>query len=48
MTEAPTKAGLSEPKGRGAAWTDERGAPATSEEGRRGLKSAPQASGETP
>src|SRR5215831_9927421 len=33
----------SEPEGRGAAWTDERGAPATSEEGRRCLKGAPQA-----
>ena len=32
---------MSEPKGRGAAWTDERG---TSEEGRRRLKSAPEAS----
>ena len=31
---------MSEPKGRGAAWTDERG---TSEEGRRRLKSAPEA-----
>ncbi len=38
----------SEPEGRGAAWTDERGAPATSEEGRRRLKGAPEASGETP
>jgi len=35
---------VTEPKGRGAAWTDERGAPATSEEGRRRLKSAPEAS----
>jgi hypothetical protein len=34
---------VSEPEGRGAAWTDEEGAPATSEEGRRCLKSAPQA-----
>ena len=34
---------MSEPKGRGAAWTDER---RTSEEGRRRLKSAPEASGE--
>ena len=33
---------MSEPKGRGAAWTDERG---TSEEGRRRLKGAPEASG---
>src|SRR5437016_11112472 len=33
---------MSEPKGRGAAWTDERG---TSEEGRQGLQSAPEASG---
>jgi len=31
-----------EPKGRGAAWTEERG---TSDEGRRRLKSAPEASG---
>jgi hypothetical protein len=31
-----------EPKARGAAWTDERG---TSEEGRKRLKSAPEASG---
>jgi signal transduction histidine kinase len=37
---------MSEPTGRGAAWTDERGAPATSEEGRRRLKRAPEASGE--
>src|SRR5215469_6016031 len=35
---------VSEPARRGAAWTDERGAPATSEEGRRRLKSAPEAS----
>ena len=34
---------MSEPKGRGAAWTDERG---TSEEGRRRRKGAPEASGE--
>jgi hypothetical protein len=33
---------MSEPKGRGANWTDERG---TSEEGRRHLQSAPEASG---
>jgi len=33
---------MSEPKGRGGAWTDERG---TSEEGRRRLKGAPEASG---
>jgi pimeloyl-ACP methyl ester carboxylesterase len=33
---------VSEPKGRGVAWTEERG---TSDEGRRGLKSAPEASG---
>src|ERR1700724_3698869 len=33
---------MSEPKGRGAAWTDERG---TSEEGRQRLESAPAASG---
>ena len=32
---------VSEPTGRGAAWTDERGAPATSEEGRRRLKARP-------
>ncbi len=38
---------LSEPAGRGAAWTDERGASATSEEGRRGLKGAPEASAAT-
>ena len=36
---------MSEPTGR-AAGTDERGAPATSEEGRRRLKRAPEASGE--
>ena len=35
---------LSEPKGRGADWTDERG---TSEEGRRRLPGAPEASGKT-
>ncbi|HEV2242132.1 MAG TPA: CYTH domain-containing protein, partial [Streptosporangiaceae bacterium] len=34
--------GMSEPQGRGAAWTDERG---TSEEGRRRLRGAPEASG---
>jgi hydrogenase expression/formation protein HypC len=33
---------MSEPKGRGAAWTEERG---TSDEGRRRLKGAPEASG---
>ena len=33
---------MSEPKGRGAAWTDERG---TSEEGRQRLESGPEASG---
>jgi len=33
----------SEPEGRGAAWTEERG---TSDEGRRRLKSAPEASGQ--
>jgi hypothetical protein len=33
-----------EPKGRGAAWTEERG---TSDEGRRRLKSGPEASGKT-
>src|SRR5260221_1072459 len=37
---------MSEPTGRGAAWTGERGALATSEEGRRRLKRAPEASGE--
>jgi hypothetical protein len=35
---------MSEPEGRGAAWTEERG---TSDEGRWRLKSAPEASGET-
>jgi uncharacterized protein (DUF2236 family) len=35
---------MSEPKGRGVAWTEERG---TSDEGRRRLKGAPEASGET-
>jgi NAD(P)H-dependent flavin oxidoreductase YrpB (nitropropane dioxygenase family) len=35
---------LSEPKGRGAAWTEERG---TSDEGRRRLKGGPEASGVT-
>ncbi len=35
---------MSEPKGCGAAWTEERG---TSDEGRQRLKSAPEASGET-
>jgi uncharacterized protein (DUF2236 family) len=34
---------MTEPKGRGAAWTEERG---TSDEGRRRLKGAPEASGE--
>jgi hypothetical protein len=33
---------VGEPKGRGAAWTEER-----SDEGRRRLESAPEASGET-
>src|SRR5215470_10495113 len=42
--EASSKHSMSEPTGRGGAWTDERGAPATSEEGRRRLKSAPEAS----
>ncbi|MGH3254221.1 MAG: hypothetical protein ACRDOU_02260 [Streptosporangiaceae bacterium] len=32
---------MSEPKGRGSAWTEERG---TSDEGRQSLKSAPEAS----
>jgi hypothetical protein len=32
---------MSEPKGRGAAWTEERG---TSDEGRRRLEGAPEAS----
>jgi hypothetical protein len=36
---------VSEPQGRGAAWTEERG---TSDEGRRCLKGAPEASGEAP
>ena len=36
-------AALSEPEGRGAAWTEER---RRSDEGRRRLKSAPEASGE--
>jgi len=36
---------VSEPEGRGAAWTEERGAGfATSDEGRRRLKGAPEAS----
>ena len=35
---------MSEPKGRGPAWTEER---RRSDEGRRGLKGAPEASGET-
>ena len=35
---------MSEPKGRGAAWTEERG---TSDEGRRRLEGTPEASGET-
>ena len=35
---------MSEPEGRGAVWTDERGAPATSEEGRRRLERAPEGS----
>jgi len=35
---------MSAPEGRGGVWTDERGAPATSEEGRRRLESAPEAS----
>ncbi len=40
---APQASGKhSEPEGRGAAWTEERG---TSDEGRRCHKSAPQASG---
>jgi ATP-binding cassette, subfamily C, bacterial CydCD len=43
-TPAPVPSGMSEPEGRGAAWTDEQGAPATNEEGRRCLKSAPEAS----
>jgi hypothetical protein len=34
---------MSEPKGRGAVWTQER-----SDEGRRRLNGAPEASGETP
>jgi DNA-binding transcriptional ArsR family regulator len=39
---------VSEPAGRDAVWTDQRGAPATSGEGRRGLERAPEASGQTP
>src|SRR5215472_6160493 len=39
---APQRAGVSEPEGRGAAWTEERG---TSDEGRRCLKGVPEASG---
>ena len=35
---------MSAPEGRGGVWTDERGAPATSEEGRRRPESAPEAS----
>ena len=35
---------MSAPEGRGGVWTDERGAPAASEEGRRRLESAPEAS----
>jgi energy-coupling factor transporter ATP-binding protein EcfA2 len=38
---------LREPKARQAAWTDERGAPATSEEGRQRGQGAPEASGES-
>ena len=38
--EGPAK--VSEPKGRGVAWTEEQG---TSGEGRRRLESAPEASG---
>jgi hypothetical protein len=34
---------MSEPQGRGAAWTEERG---TSDEGRRRLPGAPEANGE--
>jgi branched-chain amino acid transport system ATP-binding protein len=36
---------MSEPEGRGAAWTEERGSLRPSDEGRRRLKSAPEASG---
>ena len=39
---APQRAGVGEPEGRGAAWTEERG---TSDEGRRCLKGVPEASG---
>jgi two-component system sensor histidine kinase KdpD len=39
----PEPEALSEPKGRGAAWTEER---RRSDEGRRVLKSAPEANGE--
>ena len=35
---------MSEPTLRGAVWTDDQGAPATSEEARRRLKSATEAS----
>jgi len=38
----PRGGGMSEPEGRGVAWTEERG---TSDEGRRRLKGAPEASG---
>jgi hypothetical protein len=37
---------MSEPAGRGAAWTEERGSLRPSDEGRRRLKSAPLASGD--
>jgi Stress responsive A/B Barrel Domain len=45
LESAPEASGEAqrEPRGRGAAWTEERG---TSDEGRRRLKSAPEASGE--
>jgi alkylation response protein AidB-like acyl-CoA dehydrogenase len=36
---------MSEPTGAHGSWTDERGAPTTSEEGRRRVPGAPQASG---
>ena len=39
---------MSEPKGRGTAWTEEpSGEQSTSDEGRRRLKSAPEASGDS-
>ncbi len=44
LTRDPEERGLARgPKGRGAAWTEERG---TSDEGRRRLDGAPEASGQ--